>query len=31
MLALAAYERGDASTGLAEVEPWLAPYREARL
>ena len=31
MLALAAYERGEAAVSMAAVEPWLAPYRTARL
>lgn len=31
MLALEAYERGEAETPVASFEGWLAPYREPRL
>jgi hypothetical protein len=31
MLALRAYERGDAEMPVAPVEGWIAPYRVVRL
>ncbi len=31
MLALMAYERGEAAVSMVTVEPWLAPYRKVRL